>query len=617
MRKRIVVKLFLLTTALCMFILAAILIGQTLFFKKYYANQKVEDMKASIESFETEYLQHRGNTEAVQGLERDFYQNHHAWVTTLDRYGNLKNANDFYVEVQLDRTDGQEFPDRNIKVPLYHLVNADDVTEEDSPFSSGMRISIYGIKKGTSFVPYILGELGTFPSGTFGALTPSQLKSVKGQPFWENEVLEKKAGELLDKNKQSGDTQSSVTMVNGTVKNVELPQGNEDFITSNGWFMDRIQALQADLLLGNAPDRYDSLQVFDYEENGIKYKQFIKPVNDENGGTTYIFSMVSLQPVDEAVQMVQDYYVYIIGFVLLLILLIAFYYSKKIADPLLQINRTTKKIADLDFSEEVPLTSRDEIGDLSRNINFLSHTLHSHIKQLEQDIEKEKKLENTRKEFISGVSHELKTPLSIMNSCISILKDGVASHKKDYYFDSLAKEVDKMNHLVVDMLELAKFESGTYKMKMDVFSIDQTIEKVYDQLSLEIEKKNVHVYTSLDKAEVIANQPRIEQVITNFVTNAIHYTPENKEIIISTMEEKEAVKVCVENKGTHIELEQLDKIWDRFYRGDTSRKRSKEGTGLGLAIAKNILELHDVHYGVSNTEDGVLFFFYLNKGSVR
>lgn len=323
--------------------------------------------------------------------------------------------------------------------------------------------------------------------------------------------------------------------------------------------------------------------------------------------------MASLQPVDEAVQMVQDYYIYIVAFVVILIFLASFYYSKQIAKPLLKINDTTKKIAHLDFTEKIPITSKDEIGDLSQNINTLSNKLHSHIGQLEQDIEKERKLENTRKEFIAGVSHELKTPLSIMKSCISILKDGVAEHKKDYYFQAMEKEVDKMDILILDMLELAKFESGTYNMKMDSFYIDGVIEEICEQLSAEIEKKELSVHKHICPAEVIGNQNRIEQVIVNFITNAIRYTPEKEDIIISTIDGKDHIKVCIENKGAHIEEEQLDKIWDRFYRVDAARKRSQGGTGLGLAISKNILELHDAEYGVKNTEDGVLFYFYLPK----
>ncbi|PGS71219.1 hypothetical protein COC69_25160, partial [Bacillus cereus] len=193
--------------------------------------------------------------------------------------------------------------------------------------------------------------------------------------------------------------------------------------------------------------------------------------------------------------------------------------------------------------------TKDEIGDLSHNINTLSKTLYSYIHRLQQDIEKEKQLEHTRKEFIAGVSHELKTPLSIMKSCISILEDGVASNKKDYYFKAMSKEVDKMDILIIDMLELAKFESGTYKMEMDTFYIDEIIDYICEQLNADIVAKRLHVHKQISKMEVVANQSRIEQVITNFITNAIRYTPEHENIIISTIEENERVKVCVENKG--------------------------------------------------------------------
>lgn len=384
-------------------------------------------------------------------------------------------------------------------------------------------------------------------------------------------------------------------------------------IYKNSLFLDRIKEFQTDLLLKESNHIQYSTQITDYEKNDIKYKLLIKPKKEKDGSVTYIYAMASLQPVDEAVQMVQDYYIYIVAFVVVLIFLASFYYSKQIAKPLLKINDTTKKIAHLDFTEKIPITSKDEIGDLSQNINTLSNKLHSHIGQLEQDIEKERKLENTRKEFIAGVSHELKTPLSIMKSCISILKDGVAEHKKDYYFQAMEKEVDKMDILILDMLELAKFESGTYNMKMDSFYIDGVIEEICEQLSAEIEKKELSVHKHICPAEVIGNQNRIEQVIVNFITNAIRYTPEKEDIIISTIDGKDHIKVCIENKGAHIEEEQLDKIWDRFYRVDAARKRSQGGTGLGLAISKNILELHDAEYGVKNTEDGVLFYFYLPK----
>ncbi|EOO25110.1 two component system histidine kinase [Bacillus cereus VD133] len=592
MKKGIVLKLFILTTALCTLILVTIFIGQTLFFKQYYANRKVNDIKTNIQSFEKAYVKAGDDAKAIQELEQNFYQENATWITTLDSAGNIKYANDFSLDIQLDLSRNKLFSNKVISIPLYSLVNLEDIERLQVDLEKGNHIIIDGVLEGDAVIPAML--------------------TIKEQ----NVGLEnKQLSERLYGPKAASSKESSRLYLAGNIQNVQLPEGTvgTNFIYGNRVLIDRIKQFQVDLLLDQKFNDVTSTEIMDYEENDIKYKLLIKPTKDVEGKTNYIFAMTSLQPVDEAVQMIKDYYVYLIIFVLILIVLISFYYSKKIAQPLLQINDTTKKIAGLDFSETIPITTKDEIGDLSQNINTLSKALHSYIHQLQQDIEKEKQLENTRKEFIAGVSHELKTPLSIMKSCISILEDGVASNKKDYYFKAMSKEVDKMDMLIIDMLELAKFESGTYKMEMDVFRIDEMIDYICEQLASDITAKQLHVHKQLSKIEVVANPHRIEQVVTNFITNAIRYTPEHENIIISTIEENERVKVCIENKGAHIAPEHLEKIWDRFYRGDTSRQRSKGGTGLGLAISKNILELHGVEYGVSNTEDGVLFFFYLNK----
>lgn len=602
MKFGIVLKLFLLTTTLCLLITGSIYIGQTIFFKQYYANRKVNDLKSSIKSFEKQYLKSDGNIQTIQQLEQDFYRAQNTWITTLDHNGNIKTANDFYAEIRIE---GNKNSNQIMKIPLYHLLKEDDLIKDTPPFSIGDNVDVYTIEKNTITIPYYLYV-------------------VQRNSYWINQSIWKNIDKPLQFNSKKYEIKEKMDLfrkynaeihqLKGVVQNVRIPDRNDvsSIIYSNSLFMDRINEFQTNLLF-NDQNQYKTFGTLDYEQNGIKYKLFIDPIKDQNGETNYIFSMASLQPVDEAVQMVKDYFVYIIAFVLLLTILASIYYSIKIARPLLRINDTTRKIAHLDFSERIEYHSKDEIGDLSQNINLLSNTLHSHITKLQEDIEKEKQLENTRKEFISGVSHELKTPLSIMKSCISILKDGVASHKKDYYFEAMVKEVDKMDLLIVDMLELAKYESGTYKMKMDPFFIDIVIDQICSQLSLEIEKKELTIHKDLVSIEVFANQHRIEQVITNYMTNAIRYTPDHETIYISTTIEDEQVKVCVENKGTHIPNEQLDKVWERFYRGDTSRHRSEGSTGLGLAISKNILDLHGTQYGVMNTSDGVLFYFYLNK----
>lgn len=615
MRKGIVLKLFTLTTALCMLILATIFIGQTIFFKQYYANRKVEDIKVNLNSFEKNYLNYTGSAEGIQKLEQDFLRENNTWITTLDRNGNLKHADDFYFEVTIDRRNQKSFGKQTFIMPLYYLINIEEIESKTPSEVLNQEIDFSGVKKEESFISFFF-ELGKRDLN--GSNKPLE-KAFKEKMSKLDEEKKKAVQEQLVKEKkpavQEEATQESGVYIAGRVTKVQLPdvKGLVNPIYKNSLFLDSIKEFQTDLLLKESNKIEYSTKTMDYEKNDIKYKLLMKPIKEKDGSVTYIYAMASLQPVDEAVQMVQDYYIYIIAFVVVLIFLASFYYSKQIAKPLLKINDTTKKIAHLDFTEKIPITSKDEIGDLSKNINVLSNKLHSHIGQLEQDIEKERKLEKTRKEFISGVSHELKTPLSIMKSCISILKDGVAEHKKEYYFQAMEREVDKMDTLILDMLELAKFESGTYKMKKDSFYIDMVIEDICEQLSVEIEKKELRVHKNVCPIEVIANQNRIEQVIVNFITNAIRYTPDKEDIIISTIDEKNHIKVCIENKGTHIEEEQLDKIWDRFYRVDAARQRSHGGTGLGLAISKNILELHDAEYGVKNTEDGVLFYFYLPK----
>ncbi|MEB9723240.1 HAMP domain-containing sensor histidine kinase, partial [Bacillus cereus] len=548
-------------------------------------------------------------------LEQDFLRENNTWITTLDKNGNLKHADDFYFEVTIDRRQQKSFGQQIFKIPLGNLVNIEEIDNKLSEQFLGQEIYFSGVRKEDSFIPF---SFSLSKQNLSGSNKPLE-KAFNEKMSKLNEEKKRAAEEQLVKEKkpavQEQAAQESNVYIGGRVTKVQLPdvKGPVNPIYKNGIFLDNIKEFQTDLLLKENKHIQYTTQTMDYEKNDIKYKLLMKPIKEKDGSVTYIYAMASLQPVDEAVQMVQDYYIYIIAFVVVLIFLASFYYSKQIAKPLLKINDTTKKIAQLDFTEKIPITSKDEIGDLSKNINVLSNKLHSHIGQLEEDIEKERKLERTRKEFISGVSHELKTPLSIMKSCISILKDGVAEHKKEYYFQAMEREVDKMDTLILDMLELAKFESGTYKMKKDSFYIDTVIEDICEHLSVEIEKKELHVHKNICSFEVIANQGRIEQVIVNFITNAIRYTPNKEDIIISTIDEKDRIKVCIENKGTHIEEEQLDKIWDRFYRVDTARQRSQGGTGLGLAISKNILELHDAEYGVKNTEDGVLFYFYLPK----
>ncbi|MED3803176.1 HAMP domain-containing sensor histidine kinase [Lysinibacillus xylanilyticus] len=611
MKRGIVFKLFLLTTMLCILILATIFIGQTIFFKQFYMNKKVEDLESNLTVFEKEYRKNSNDIAKTQQLERDFAEENNAWITILDQYGNLKHEDDFYIEIQLNEYYQSLLGMKTAKVLLY-MIDEDNSIQLSESLLKNSQVYIIGILKESQIIPI---EIMVEPVEiNIENEVYSRNQNILAKSFtFRNKMLYEKIGGTRENLKEIFISNENSDLVNlgGEVINIQLPQINDlsNVIYSNSLFLEQIKDFQNKILLDKLDIPNSTTQLINYEQNDINYKILIAKSDETN---SYIFSMTSLQPVDEAVQMIEEYYIYIVAFVFLLILLASYYYSIKIAKPLLRINRTTEKIANLDFSETIAVQSNDEIGDLSRNINLLSNGLSMYIEQLQQDIEKEKKLENTRKEFISGVSHELKTPLSIMKSCITILRGNVAKHKKEYYFDALEKEVDKMDLLIIDMLELAKYESGTYKMQMDSFYIDSLLEEICQKLMPEIQQKQLLVETHLSQIEVVANQRRIEQVLTNFLTNAIRYSPSQERIILAIEVIGELVKISVENKGAHIEKEHLEKIWERFYRIDASRKRSDGGTGLGLAISKNILMLHGVEYGVCNTKNGVQFYFYLS-----
>lgn len=488
-------------------------------------------------------------------------------------------------------------------IPLYTVMDVEEAAVDYPLFPEflnvGQRLAMEGIVVNGQLYPQRIAR---------------DVSNLRGEGRLENEQLIRKEYEVVPRFESPLEYHEHYPniLVYGTVTQIRLPQGEQTSRYLNELLLDRVKAFQADLLYSDYENQPST--VLDYEENDIDYKIFVEHADEKAGEPAYLFAMTSLQPVSEAVEILRAYYGYIVVGTLLLVLLASFYFSRRIAAPLLRIHTTTQQMAKLDFSQRIPIKTEDEIGSLSQSINQLSDMLHSHIARLQEDIEKERRLEETRKEFISGVSHELKTPISVLESCLYMLKEKADSPRRDYYFAAMEDEVKKMNLLVSDMLELARYESGTYQMEMNVFRMDTLLERVCAKLAPDIEEKQIQLHTRLVPVEVVANQHRIEQVVVNFMTNALRYTPEHHAIHVTMTDEKDAVQISIENTGVHIPSDQLEKIWDRFYRGDHSRHRSTGGTGLGLAISKQIMELHGAPFGAMNTEDGVLFYFKLNKG---
>lgn len=363
--------------------------------------------------------------------------------------------------------------------------------------------------------------------------------------------------------------------------------------------------------------------IFDSKFYNVKNIVSINPVVVNDIPVKVIFAVSSLQPVDEAVKVMKEFYIYIYIAAVVLILVLSFIYSGMISKPLVDLNKRASNMAKLDFSEKCNVDREDEIGNLGRTLNFLSKNLETSLmslkksnEKLKKDIEKEKMLENMRKEFVASVSHELKTPISLIEGYAEGIKDNIVQEDdKEYYLDVIIDESQKMGRLVSDMLELSKLESGNFNIIIEEFYLDKIIDEVIKKLNgIMFQKENNKEIKIIEEVEcnilVKGDKRKIEEVIMNFLTNAIRHTEKN--IFVRTILEGDKVKVEIENEGKQIPEDEIEKIWDRFYKIDKSRNRKLGGTGLGLAIVKNILEVHGSLYGVLNTDIGVKFYFTLN-----
>lgn len=365
--------------------------------------------------------------------------------------------------------------------------------------------------------------------------------------------------------------------------------------------------------------------VFNNISSNSKKIGVVAPMSLMYDNDSIIISVSSTQPIEEAAIVIRDFYKYLILGFLLVGFLLAYVYANLISKPLIEINKVAVKMSSMDFSAKCEVNSDDEIGYLGQTLNFLSANLRDALtdlknknRKLEADIDKERKLENLRKDFVAGVSHELKTPIGIIEGYAEGIKDGIVSGKDiDLYIETIIDESQKMNKLVSNMLELSKLESGTIELNIEDFNILRLINKILVKHTLDFKEKEIEVifnYT-IPYAYVKGDIFQLDQVLTNIFTNALKYTPNNEKVIVSVIDNLNSYLISIENTGSSIPEEELENIFSKFYRIDKSRKRNTNSTGLGLSIVERILNLHESNYKIKNTDSGVDFSFTLEKGN--
>ncbi|MEQ8201316.1 MAG: ATP-binding protein, partial [Syntrophomonadaceae bacterium] len=315
----------------------------------------------------------------------------------------------------------------------------------------------------------------------------------------------------------------------------------------------------------------------------------------------YLLLSTPLVSIQESAAVANRFFLFTGLLTILIGLLAVYFFARNFTKPILELNRIAQKMAQLDFSARYLSHGEDELGELGNSINSLSAQLDESITELQaanqklrEDIEQERRIDQMRKQFVSNVSHELKTPIALIQGYAEGLKLDVAEDEasKNYYCDVITDEADKMNRMVKELLELSQIEAGYVPLKTSVFNIKALLQGALKKYDLILKDKSVEVELRAGEFWVEGDQARIEQVLGNYLNNAIDHVDDQKQIRVEAERADGKVRISVFNSGPPIPGEAVDKIFTSFYKLDEARTRALGGTGLGLSIVRAIMDQH-------------------------
>ena len=329
-----------------------------------------------------------------------------------------------------------------------------------------------------------------------------------------------------------------------------------------------------------------------------------------------------VESIRESVALSNRFLIYVGMGTLIICMGLVWYFSRRITKPIQELAELSDRMANLDFEAKYTSGGNNEIGELGDNFNRMSQKLEkaiSELKQannsLQQDIEQKEKMEQMRTEFMGNVSHELKTPIALIQGYAEGLKEGVNDdpESRDFYCDVIMDEAGKMNRMVKNLMTLNQLEFGNDKVEFERFNLTELIGGVLQSMDILSQQKDVKlIFREENPVYVWGDEFKIEQVVRNYVSNAYNPVSYEKIIEVKILREDGLAKVTVFNTGKPIPEEDVPRIWDKFFKVDKAHTREYGGNGIGLSIVKAIMESMHQQYGVKNYDNGVEFWFTLD-----
>ncbi len=357
-----------------------------------------------------------------------------------------------------------------------------------------------------------------------------------------------------------------------------------------------------------------TIQIITEEDSDVEY---IEMSGDMSNGNVYVMR-VAVESIREVVEISNGFYANVLALVLILSMVITIIITVNVTKPILNLVHISERMSNLEFGVKYKSDSNDELSVLGNSMNKLSEKLESTISELKtanielrKDIEEKNEIDKMRKEFVSNVSHELKTPIALIQGYAEGLKEGINDDQesRDFYCDVIIDEANKMNKMVMKLITLNQIESGNNKIEMERFDIITLIDTVLNSASILLKEKEANVFfDNTGSIYVWTDEFQTQEIITNYLSNALNHLSGDRNIKITAVKNGKMVRITVFNSGEHIPEEDLDKIWDKFYKVDKARTREYGGSGIGLSIVKAITEQLNMKCGVNNVIGGVEFY---------